>query len=198
MRSEVYGDWPRRLARLSGATNQRSPCLSSRPGRKSLLEPFSGYYVTHENTITAAILGELVPELEYAAPLLLERSERGDPLVGTTSPTDLGFETGAVDSVLLELFKSLVPYVKTLMTWGMLTVVQTWLLSQRESRQHAELVANLNALVEENAKLRQTVETIAQLLARREGVPVSRHDVVESVAAATYRVGNADSACVRA
>lgn len=154
--------------------------------------------MTHENTITAAILGELVPELEYAAPLLLERSERSDPLVGTTSPTDLGFETGAVDSVLLELFKSLVPYVKTLMTWGMLTLVQTWLLSERESRQHAELVANLNALVEENAKLRQTVETIAQMLARREGVPVSRHDVVESVAAATYRVGNTDRSRVRA
>jgi hypothetical protein len=167
-------------------------------GVENVRSSHSRYYVTHENTITAAILGELVPELEYAAPLLLERSERGDPLVGTTSPADLGFETGAVDSVLLELFKSLVPYVKTLMTWGMLTVVQTWLLSKRESRQHAELVASLNALVEENARLRQTVETVAQLLARREGAPMSRHDVVESIAAATYRVAQPDNVRARA
>src|SRR4051794_19524633 len=125
--------------------------------------------MTREDTIAAAILGELIPELEYAAPLLLERSDRGDPLVGTTSPTDLGFGTGAVDSVLLEFFKSLVPYVKTVLSWGMLRVIQAWLSSQRESRQHAELLAMLNVLLTENARLRQTVERIAELLGRREG-----------------------------
>ncbi len=153
--------------------------------------------MTDENKLTAAILGELIPELEYAAPVLLERCERGDPLVGTTSPTDLGFETGAVDSVLLEFFTSLVPYVQTVLGWGVLNVVQTWVLSQRESRQHVELVAALNAIIDENAKLRHTVETIAQLLARREGVPVTTQDVVESIAAATYRVRKTEDARAR-
>ncbi|HEV7488299.1 MAG TPA: hypothetical protein VGQ65_21705 [Thermoanaerobaculia bacterium] len=149
--------------------------------------------MTREDTITAAILGELIPELEYAAPVLLERSNRGDPLVGTTSPTDLGFETGAVDSVLLELFKSLVPYVKTVLSWGMLRVIQAWLSSQRESRQHAELQAMLNGLLAENARLRHTVERIAELIARREGTPVSAEDVLRSFADAMYRISSTDS-----
>ena len=149
--------------------------------------------MTREDTIAAAILGELIPELEYAAPVLLERSDRGDPLVGTTSPTDLGFETGAVDSVLLELFKSLVPYVKTVLSWGMLRVIQAWFSSQRESSHHAELLAVLNGLIAENARLRETVERIAELLARREGASVSAEDIVQSIVAAICRVGSTDN-----
>ena len=145
------------------------------------------------DTITAAILGELVPELEYAAPLLLERWNRGDPLVGTTSPADLGFETGAIDSVLLELFKALVPYVKTVLSWGVLRVIQAWLASQRESRHHAELVATLNALFAEDARLRHAVKEIADMVGRREGALVSAEDVVQSIGEATARVGSADS-----
>jgi len=153
--------------------------------------------MSRENAITAAILGELIPELEYAAPVLLERSDRGDPLVGTTSAADLGFETGAVDSVLLELFKSLVPYVKTVLSWGVLRVIQAWLSSGRESRHHAALLAALNVLIAENANLRQTVERIAELLAGREGAPVSGEDIVELIAAATCRVDSTDTGCER-
>lgn len=148
--------------------------------------------MTHENTLTAAILGELIPELEYAAPVLLERSERGESLVAPASPTDIGFETGAVDSVLLELFKALLPYVHTVLSWGVLGVVQTWLLSERGAREHAALLASLDAAIEENVKLRQAVEAIAQLLARREGAAISSHDVVESIAAAIERVSDAE------
>jgi hypothetical protein len=145
------------------------------------------------DTLTAAILGELVPELEYAAPLLLERWDRGDPLVATASPADLGFETGAIDSVLLELFKSLVPYVKTVLSWGVLRVIQAWLASQRESRHHAELVAALKVLFAEDPRVRHAVEGIADKVGRREGARVSAEDVVQSIGEATYRVGSADS-----
>lgn len=148
--------------------------------------------------ITAAVLGELLPELEYAAPLLLERSERGDPLVGTTSPTDLGFETGVVDSVLLEFFKALVPYVKAVLDSGVLSIIQGWMAAARETRHHSELIAGVNSLIEENAKLRQAVERIAELLGRREGAPVSTEEVVESIAAATYRVGTSEREGTRA
>jgi len=145
--------------------------------------------MTQEDTIIAAILGELIPELEYAAPVLLERSHCGDPLVGTTSPTDLGFETGAVDSVLLELFKSLVPYVNAVLGWGVLRIFQAWLSSRRESRHHGELMSMLNALLAENAQLRQTVGWMAELLGRHDGVSVSAEDVVRSIVAAVSRVG---------
>lgn len=154
--------------------------------------------MTREDTITAAILGELIPELEYAAPVLLERSDRGDPLVGTTSPTDLGFETGAVDSVLLELFKSLAPYVKMVLSWGVLRVIQAWLSSERDSRRGTELLATLHVVIAENTKLRQTIESIAELLGRRDGVPVPVEDVVQSIAAVTYRVGSTDNGRERA
>ncbi|HYO78126.1 MAG TPA: hypothetical protein VE010_16825 [Thermoanaerobaculia bacterium] len=146
-----------------------------------------GYETTFEKAIAAAILGELLPELQYAAPVLLERSDRGDALVATTSPTDLGFETGSVDSVLLEFFRALVPYVNTVLAWGVLNAIQTWLVSDRESRQQAELVAGVNALIAQNAALRQTFETIAELLARRHGVPISTNDVAEAIADAACR-----------
>ena len=134
--------------------------------------------MTDENTITAAILGELVPELEYAAPVLLERFERGEPLVQPTSQTDLGFEGGAVDPILLELFKALVPYVKTALGWGVLNILQAWHVSKREARHQAEL--------------QQAVEKIADLLARHDGVPVSTNEVLESFAAASSRVSITD------
>lgn len=146
-----------------------------------------------DTTITAAILGELIPELEYAAPLLLARSDRGEPLVGATSPTDVGFETGAVDSVLLELFKALIPYVKTILTWGVLRVVQEWLTSHRESRQRADIVAALTLLAAENASMGRSFGQIAELLARREAAPVSSEDVAQSIAAAAERLGAADA-----
>jgi len=149
--------------------------------------------MNREDTITATILGELIPELEYAAPVLLERSDRGDPLVGTTSPTDPGFETGAVDSVLLELFKSLLPYVKLVLSWGVLRIIQAWLSSQRQSRQQSDLLSMLNLLLSENAKLRQAVEKIAELLGRSDGEPVSTEDVMKSIAAAAFRAGGTDS-----
>lgn len=150
--------------------------------------------MTHEKAITAAILGELIPELEYAAPVLLERFESGDPLVGTPSPTDLGFETGAVDSVLLEFFKALVPYVKAALSCGMLGILQTWLLYERDSRSQAEQVAALRALMDKDAKLLQSVDRIADLLARRDRAPVSVNEVVELIAAAGRRLGTTDDA----
>jgi hypothetical protein len=143
-------------------------------------------------TITAAVLGELLPELEYAAPSLLERLERGEPLVAPSSPTDLGFETGAVDSVLLEFFKALVPYVKAVLDSGVLGLIQSWLLSEREGRRDAELIAGVNALIEENAKLRQSVARIAEIVGRREGTAVSTEEVVGLIAEATSRVSRSD------
>lgn len=148
--------------------------------------------MTSENTMTAAILGELIPELQYAAPLLLERLDRGEPLVGTAPPTDLGFDPGAVDSVLLEFFKALVPYVKTVLGLGMLPALQAWQSSKRDSRHHAELVARLDVLIEQDAKLGQIIDKATELLARMDGAPVSRKEFLESIATASRRVATRD------
>lgn len=150
--------------------------------------------MTSESAITAAILGELVPELEYATPVLVERWERGSPLVGKSSPTDPGFETGALDSVLLELFQSLLPYVKLVLSWGVLRVIQAWIAGERESRRQIELLARLNVLLTENVRTRQMVETIAELLARHEGAAVSIDDILRTIADAASRIANAHEA----
>lgn len=150
--------------------------------------------MTEEDTITAAILGELVPELGYAAPLLLERLDRGDPLIRVTSPTDLGFEGGNVDPVLLEFFKALVPFVRTALSWGMLGILQTWLLHKSSARAHAELVERLNARIDHDPKLRPVFESMAGLSTDMDKAPVSVSDVVESFATAARRVDTTDDA----
>ncbi|HET8797015.1 MAG TPA: hypothetical protein VFO89_04975 [Thermoanaerobaculia bacterium] len=139
-----------------------------------------------EDAIVASIVRELVPELEYAAPTLVRRFNRGEPLVETIPPSELGFEGGAVDHVLLELFKALVPYVKAALGCGMLTMIQSWRWHERSSRSQAEQAVQLNALVDQKAELRQILESIAGLLARYDGAPVMTNEVVESIAAPTY------------
>lgn len=144
-----------------------------------------------EDAIAAAIIGELLPELEYAAPVLLERFNDGEPLVLTTPPTDLGFGTGAVDSVLLELFKALVPHVKTALSCGMLTVVQGWFLYEHAARNHAAQAAQLKTLLarNQNAALDQSVAGLAALLTRKDGAPVAVEDVLSAIVDAMERLG---------
>jgi hypothetical protein len=151
-----------------------------------------GCEMTDENTIIAAILGELVPELGYAAPLLLERLDSGDPLIQATSSTDLGFAGGNVDPVLLEFFNALLPFVKTALSWGLFGILQSWLLHRSSSRAQAELFERLIAGIDANPDLRRVIQVIADLLTRLDKAPVSVNDVVESFAAATRRVSTTD------
>lgn len=141
-----------------------------------------------DRAIAAAIVGELLPELEYVAPLLLERLEKNEPLVLRTPPTDLGFGTGAVDSVLLEFFKALVPYVQAALSYGMLTVVQGWLLYEHTARNHAAQATQLNGVLTQNAALAQTLAAVAALLARRDGESVEVEDVVQAIVDAMRRL----------
>lgn len=142
-----------------------------------------------EDAVAAAIVGELLPELEYAAPVLLERFNDGEQLVLTTPPTDLGFGTGAVDSVLLEFFKALVPHVKTALSCGMLTVVQGWLFYEHAARNHTAQAAQLNTVIAQNAALYQCVVGLAALLTRKDGAPVAVDDVVDAIVDAMGRLG---------
>lgn len=142
-----------------------------------------------ENAIAAAIVGELLPEVEYAAPVLLERFNDGEELVLTTPPTDLGFGTGAVDSVLLELFKALVPYVKTALGCGMLTVVQGWFIYEHAARNHAAQAAQLNTVLTQNVAVYQALASVAALLARKDGASVTIEEVVNVIVDAMTRLG---------
>jgi hypothetical protein len=142
-----------------------------------------------EKAIAAAIVGELLPEREYAAPLLLDRFEKDEQLVLKAPPTDLGFGTGAVDSVLLEFFKALVPYVQAALSYGILTVVQDWLIYGQAARNHAAQVAQLNGVLAQNVALAQTIAAVAALIERREGAPVAVDDVVKAIVDAVSRLG---------
>jgi len=142
-----------------------------------------------EDVIAAAIVGELLPELEYAAPLLLERFDDGEQLVPATPPTDLGFGTGAVDSVLLEFFKALGPHVKTAFGCGILTVVQGWFVYGSAARNHVAQVARLSTVVTQNVTAYQVRVGVAALAARGDGAPVAVDEVVEAIVDATERLG---------
>jgi len=144
--------------------------------------------MTHENSLAAAILGELIPELEYAAPTLLERLERGERLVESRPPTDLGFETGAIAPQLLELFTELAPYVQAVLSYGALGILQTWLLYERGSKSQEELSEKLTTMAAKQAELERSIRQIADALARAEGTPVSAEEVTSAIAAAAERM----------
>jgi hypothetical protein len=129
-----------------------------------------------ERTATAAILGQLIPQLEYAAPVLLDRLERGLPLVEQKSPTDLGFDTGTIDSGTLELFRVLAPYVTAALSSGLFVIIQ--------SKSLAELRAALAQLRTENARLRLKLDSIADVVSTRVKGPVPQSYVDDAITSA--------------
>ena len=133
-----------------------------------------------ERTATAAILGELIPELEYAAPVLLERLERGEPLVERKSPSDLGFDTGTIDPQLLELFRTLAPLVTSALSSGMLAILQ------KKSR--TEWRTAVTQLQTENVKLRHSVDSMASQLSKVLKRPVTPSEVTEAIDEAVDRM----------
>ena len=133
-----------------------------------------------ERTATAAILGELIPELEYAAPVLLERLERGEPLVERKSPSDLGFDTGTIDPQLLELFRTLAPLVTSALSSGMLAILQ------KKSR--TEWRTAVTQLQPENVKLRHSVDSMASQLSKVLKRPVTPYEVQDAIDEAVERM----------
>jgi hypothetical protein len=141
-----------------------------------------------ERTATAAILGELIPELEYAAPVLLDRLERGLPLVDRKSPPDLGFETGMIDAQLLDLFRSLAPYVTAALSYGMLGIVQSWLQANRGKRSQDELRTALFQLRTQNKELQRSLDSMTAALSASANMPVTPSEVDEAISAAIARL----------
>jgi len=132
-----------------------------------------------ERTAAAAILGELIPELEYAAPVLLERLDRGQPLVERKSPSDLGFDTGTIDPRLLELFRALAPLVTAALSSGVLVILQ--------KKAQAEWRAALTQFQTENVKLRHIADSMASLLSKALKRPVTPAEVDEAMRDAIER-----------
>jgi hypothetical protein len=144
--------------------------------------------MSEQREIAAVILGELIPELEYAAPLLLERLEEGKPLVDRRSPPDLGFETGAIDPRLLELFRNLAPFVNAALSYGLLGLVQSWLMRRSTVKSLGEIQAALVSAQIENEKLRQAFEAMRSRLNGAVGGPVTKAEFDETMAAAVERL----------
>lgn len=131
----------------------------------------------------AAILGELIPELEYAAPILLDRLDRGLPLVEHKVSLELGFDTGVVDARLMDLFRVMAPHVISALNSGVFGILQNQLLHDRSEK---ELRAALAQLQTQNVELRSSVESIAEALSTV--APVARSDVEEAIATAITRL----------
>jgi len=135
-----------------------------------------------ERTVAAAVLGELIPELEYAAPRLLDRLERGVPLVDRKSPVDIGFEVGTIDSQLLDLFRVLAPYVSAMLSYGILGLVQS-----RGKKSQEELRAEVSALRIKCVEIQQAMDSMKRTL-NQSGDPVSESELEEAIAAAFARL----------
>lgn len=136
-----------------------------------------------ERTAAAAILGELIPELEYSAPVLLERLERGRPLVERKSPSDLGFDTGTINAGLLDLFRVLAPYVTAAVGGGMLGI-----LYQREKKSREEIRAVLTHMQAQNVLLQQRMAEILKVMPRIRKAPVTESEVQDAIAGAMERM----------
>ncbi len=140
---------------------------------------------TDEHRIAAAILGELIPEFEYAAPVLLDRFARGLPLVEHKVSVDLGFDTGVIDAQLLDLFRVMAPFVISLLNSGVFNFARSQALNNRSAEEVRVALAQLQM---ENVELRRSVESIAQALSGPASVPIAPCEVDEAIAAAITRL----------
>lgn len=137
-------------------------------------------------TATAAILGELIPELEYASTLLLERLDAGLPLVERRSPSDLGFETGSIDPQVLELFRTLAPYVT-----AAAGILQSWLVHNRGKQSREEWQTAVRQLRSHDAELRQALASVGKALSDA-SVPVTQAELDDAIADAMARLARAE------
>lgn len=136
-----------------------------------------------ERTATATILGELIPQLEYAAPVLLERLDRGLPLVERKSPSDLGFDTGMIDAGLLELFRALAPYVTMVVGSKIFRI-----LRDREERSQEEIRIALTQMQAQNTVMQQRMAEILKAMSRMAKKPVSEAEIQIEIARAIERI----------
>lgn len=141
-----------------------------------------------ERDVAAAILGELIPELQCAAPKLLERLDRGEPMVNRTSPSDLGFETGIIDAQVLELFRHLAPFVSAALGYGLLEILQSWVQHGRSKKSQDEILTALSRLRAQNSELRQVLESIARALSVAGDAPVPQSEIDQAIADAVARL----------
>ena len=135
-----------------------------------------------ERTVAAAILGELVPELEYAAPCLLDRLKSGAPLIDRKSPSDIGFEIGRIDAQLLELFRALASYVSAMLSYGILELVQS-----RGKKSQEELRAEVRALRIRCVEIQEAMDSMKRTLDQA-GDVVSQSELDEAIVAAIARL----------
>jgi hypothetical protein len=138
-----------------------------------------------ERAATAAILGQLIPQLEYAAPVLLERLERGLPLVERKSPSDLGFDTGMIDAGLLELFRVLAPYVTAAVGGGILGI-----LHERGKKSQEEIRAVLTQMQVQHAALQKGMAEILKVMPRVVKGTVAESEVKDAIARAIQRLAS--------
>ena len=140
-----------------------------------------------DRTVRAVILGVLIPELEYASPVLLDRLDAGLPLIERRSPSDLGFETGSVDPQLLDLFRTLAPFVT-----AAAGILQSWLVHNRGRKSQEEWQTAVSQLRVHDAELRQALASIGKALSDA-STPVTQAELDEAIADAMAHLARTQS-----
>jgi len=159
--------------------------LAAIPANSTMAQASATLHTGDKRMAAAAILGELIPELEYAAPILLDRLDRGLPLVEHKLSLDLGFDTGTFDARPLNLFRVMAPHVISALNSGVFGIVQSQFLHDRSEE---ELRAALAQLQMGSVELQHNVESIARALSGSATVPVGPSEVQEAIAAAITRL----------
>jgi hypothetical protein len=115
--------------------------------------------------VASTFIAELLPELHDAAPLLVERFDRGEPLTGSEAPSGLGFNIGLLDPVVLESFQHLMGAFRfAVMNLGLLSLVQNWWFSRGRKLREEKIVHGVEELVAHDVEMKKCIAQMADMI----------------------------------
>jgi len=137
-----------------------------------------------EVRVAGAILGRFFPPLELAADELYERVTAGERVNDANLPASLGFETGTLDSVMLEAFKACVPHVKSFLAAGGMALIVEWIrhrnTKRRDDEEAQRRTNELESLRQERQETRDSFARLMDLFVHR-GIANDRQDAAAKI-----------------
>lgn len=108
-------------------------------------------------------IAEVLPELEDAAPVLVDRYLRGEPLTGSEAPSGLGFNIGVLDPEVVECFRHLMEALKfAVVHLGLLSLVQNWWFGRGRAKREQAIVRGVQEVMANEAAVKDCVATMVR------------------------------------
>lgn len=126
-----------------------------------------GASLISEECAAGAILGGVFPALDLAAEELYVRVNAGERIDGKRIPASLGFETGSLDSVLLEAFKACVPAVKTFLTAGGLILISDWRRRRASAEEEQRRMRELATMQQTLSDVRESMHHLVTMVVKQ-------------------------------